>query len=341
MIYTIRIYNEGEIGGFATKVTDYLPDGLKFLTAAESTINSAYGWSNPSGDGKTIETAYLAGHKLNAFNGTTLDYEDLQIECEVIATPGATTKNMKNVAEITGHKDENGNTGTNLTDRDSTPGSLTDNQINNYGEQPNNYQDDDDFEHLIMEPIVPKRFDLALRKFITSIDGKTLTGDNSREPVITAEELQRLANKQATGINNTTAKKEHRKDPLTVQTGNKVVYTIRVYNEGEVAGWATQITDHLPSGLKFVPTAESTINSTYGWTVSEDGKTVTTNYLAAENKKINAFNGTALDYEDVQIECEVMAVAGASTKTLKNIAEITGNKDEDGNTNRDLSLIHI
>lgn len=336
VIYTIRIYNEGEIGGFATKVTDYLPDGLKFLTAAESTINSAYGWSNPSGDGKTIETAYLAGHKLNAFNGTTLDYEDLQIECEVTATPGATTKNMKNVAEITGHKDENGNTGTNLTDRDSTPGSLTDNQINNYGEQPNNYQDDDDFEHLIMEPIVPKRFDLALRKFITSIDGKTLTGDNSREPVITAEELQRLANKQATGINNTTAKKEHRKDPLTVQTGNKVVYTIRVYNEGEVAGWATQITDHLPSGLKFVPTAESTINSTYGWTVSEDGKTVTTNYLAAENKKINAFNGTALDYEDVQIECEVMAVAGASTKTLKNIAEITGNKDEDGNTNRDL-----
>ena len=336
VVYTIRIYNEGEISGFATKVTDYLPDGLKFLPANESTINAAYGWTNPSGDGKTIETVYLANHKIDAFNGTNLDYEDLQIECEVIATPGETAKSMKNVAEITEHRDENGNTGTNLKDRDSTPGSLTNSQINNYGEQPNNYQDDDDFEHLIMEPTVPKKFDLALRKFITSIDGKTLTGDNSREPVITAEELQRLANQQATGINNTSAKKEHRKDPLTVQTGNKVVYTIRVYNEGEVAGWATQITDHLPSGLKFVPAAESTINSTYGWTVSEDGKTVTTNYLAAENKKINAFNGTTLDYEDVQIECEVMAVAGAGTKTLKNIAEITGNKDEDGNTNRDL-----
>ncbi len=62
-----------------------------------------------------------------------------------------------------------------------------------------------------------------------------------------------------------------------------MVYTIRVYNEGEVAGWATQITDHLPSGLKFVPAAESTINSTYGWTVSEDGKTVTTYFLLLDN----------------------------------------------------------
>ena len=49
-----------------------------------------------------------------------------------------------------------------------------------------------------------------------------------------------------------------------------------------------------------MPAAESTINSTYGWTVSEDGKTVTTNYLAAENKRINAFNGTTLNCEDVQ-----------------------------------------
>lgn len=181
-----------------------------------------------------------------------------------------------------------------------------------------------------------KEFDLALRKFITSINGKTLTGADSRVPTISSTELQNLANKQATGINNTTANKVHRKDALTVQKGDKVIYTIRVYNEGEVAGWATQITDHLPSGLKFVPVAESTINRTYGWTVSEDERTVTTNYLAAENKKINAFNGTTLDYEDIQIECEVIANAGAITKNLKNIAEITGNKDEKGNTDRNI-----
>ena len=64
--------------------------------------------------------------------------------------------------------------------------------------------------------IIPKKIpvDLALRKFIISVAGKTLTGTDSREPVITATELQNLANKQATGCNNTTAKKEHRKDAL-------------------------------------------------------------------------------------------------------------------------------
>ena len=333
--YAIRIYNEGEVGGYATKVTDHLPDGLRFLPAQESTVNAAYGWTNPSGDGKTIETSYLATHKLDAFDGTTLDSEDILIECEVIATPEATVKNMKNVAEITEHKDENGNTGTNLTDRDSKPNTLTPEQINDYSEVPNKYQDDDDFEHLYMEPTIPQRFDLALRKFITSVNGNELTGEASRVPTITAEELQRLKDKQATGINNTTAKKEHRKDALTVQTGYKVVYTIRVYNEGEVDGWATEVTDHLPSGLKFVPKEESTINSTYGWEVSEDGRTVTTNYLAAENKKISAFNGTDLDFEDIKIECEVIATASASTKNLKNIAEITAHKDENGNTNRE------
>jgi len=52
---------------------------------------------------------YLAGHKLDAFDGTNLDYEDIQIQCEVVAEPGEATKNMKNIAEITEHKDENGN----------------------------------------------------------------------------------------------------------------------------------------------------------------------------------------------------------------------------------------
>ena len=341
VVYTIRIYNEGDVDGWATEVTDHLPEGLKFVPVAQSSINQKYGWTNPSGDGKTIVTSYLAStsRKLNAFNKETynLDYEDLQIECEVIATPEATTKHLKNIAEITAHKDINGNTGNNLTDRDSRPDSLTSDDINNYGTT--SKQDDDDFEHLILQPEIPepKEFDLALRKFITSIAGKTLTGEDSREPVITEEELARLLIKQATGIDKTSAKKEHRKDALTVKTGDKVIYTIRIYNEGEVDGWATEVTDHLPEGLKFVPAEQSSINRKYGWTnPSGDGKTIVTNYLAGESHKLNAFNGTTLDYEDVQIECEVVAVAGSSTKNLKNIAEITANKDKDGNTNVDL-----
>ena len=65
------------------------------------------------------------------------------------------------------------------------------------------------------EPV--SKFDLALRKFITSINGVKLTGDDSREPVISEETLQNLANG---GIH--TAKKVHTKTPLTVQKGDKI-----------------------------------------------------------------------------------------------------------------------
>ena len=40
--YTIRIYNEGFQDGYAQKVTDYLPEGLKFVSA--SVDGEDYGW---------------------------------------------------------------------------------------------------------------------------------------------------------------------------------------------------------------------------------------------------------------------------------------------------------
>ena len=66
-----------------------------------------------------------------------------KIECEVMAVAGAGTKTLKNIAEITGNKDEDGNTNRDL-DQDSKPGNLTDDQIKNYGTS--SKEDDDDFE---------------------------------------------------------------------------------------------------------------------------------------------------------------------------------------------------
>ena len=37
-----------------------------------------------------------------------------------------------------------------------------------------------------------------------------------------------------------------------VKVGDKVVYSIRVYNEGEIDGYADLIVDSLPSGLEFI-----------------------------------------------------------------------------------------
>ena len=170
-----------------------------------------------------------------------------------------------------------------------------------------------------------KYFDLALRKFIISINGQAPSID--RTPQIDATELAKLISGTTT-----TANKVHTKDPLTVNNGDKVVYKIRVYNEGKIDGYATEITDYLPSGLEFIPSSESTINQTYGWAnPSGDGKTIKTSYLA--DKLITAFNGTELKYLDVEIECKVVAPAQSTDQKLKNIAEITAHKDKDGNEN--------
>ena len=113
-------------------------------------------------------------------------------------------------------------------------------------------EDDDDFEKVII-----KKFDLALRKFITQIEDKEVT---SRIPQVKYE--------------NGKITYEHDKTPLQVVTGNVVTYTIRVYNEGEIAGYATEITDDIPSGLQFLPDNE--LNKTMRWKmIDKEGKETT------------------------------------------------------------------
>ena len=305
VVYTIRVYNEGDIDGIVTEITDYLPDGLSLK--ADSSINTQYGWVD-NGDG-TITTNYLSGQILDAFNGTTLDYLDVQIECEVVATVTDTDINLKNIAEITGATDSEGNdVPEDLIDRDSTPDNVN---VPGYGNS--SQEDDDDFEDLV---ILGKYFDLALRKFIISINGIAPT--ESREPVVDTTPL--------TSGSGTTAEKVHPKNPLIVETGDSVVYTIRVYNEGQIDGIVTEITDYLPDGLSLK--ADSSINTQYGWVDNGDG-TITTNYLSGQI--LDAFNGTTLDYLDVQIECEVVATVTDTDINLKNIAEITGATDSEGN----------
>ena len=179
----------------------------------------------------------------------------------------------------------------------------------------------------------PKLFDLALRKFITSVDGNA--PETSRDPQITQDDLKALAEGKTDFDNGTTTNKNHTKDALTVSNGSKVVYTIRVYNEGDIDGQATEITDYLPEGLKLAE--NSSINNKYGWKTDSTGKIVTTSYLAGKN--ISAFNKAlsnnkySISYEDVQIECEVTATS--SGINLKNIAEITKTTNNENKPDRD------
>ena len=333
VIYTIRVYNEGEADAYVKEVTDYLPDGLKL--AENSTINTEKGWTNPSKDGKTIVTSKLGKTLLKAFNGTTLEYLDVQIECEVTAR-GTSTKSLKNIAEITAHSDSENDT--TVTDRDSTPNDVN---RNTYGTI--SQEDDDDYEQLI---IVEKKFDLALRKFITAVGKTELVDENGkyiREPKV---DVTPLLN------NETTAIYEHSKTAVSVDVGDEVTYTLRVYNEGETDGYADEITDYLPEWLEFV---NDEFNAQYGWKVSEDGRKVsttitskTTDYSASrdtiyanrtqEQDKVllKAFDKTKkeLDYIDVKIKCKVKDTGIA--KKITNIAEITKASDDRGNTATDI-----
>ena len=327
VVYTIRIYNEGEIAGFAKEVTDYLPEGLKFVE--NSTINEQYGWE-VSADGKTVKTKYLENKLIDAFDGETLDYEDLLIECEVVATVGNQDKKLKNIAEITEDADENGNP---VDDRDSTPDNV---DKPNYGDE--SQEDDDDFEDLVLKG---EYFDLSLRKFITEINTGTKENKYDRSPKVNVEDLR--------GGKSTTATYEHPKDPISVSNGDIVTYTIRVYNEGQIDGYVTKITDHLPEQLEFI--VNDSLNAKYGWEVSADGRTVTTDITSPKTKNsanrdeiykdrreeedkvlLKAFDETreTLDYIDVQIRCKVKDNIDLYEK-ITNIAEITESTDKDGN----------
>ena len=339
VVYTIRIYNEGDLDGKATEITDYLPEGLSL--AENSEINTKYGWKADTTNSKKITSSYLANTNIAGFNrvpanGTyTIDYQDVQVECTVNSNITEST-NLRNVAEITKEANDK-----NLADRDSTPNNLTNDQKNNYNPgtstEGKGYEDDDDFE--VLKPVT-KAFDLALRKFITSINGVAPTV--SREPVITQANLKALAEGGADAFDTTTTHKTHTKDPLNVSTGDKVIYTIRIYNEGDVDGKATEITDYLPEGLKLAENSE--INNTYGWTAdSSNSQIVRTTKLA--NTTLKAFSRTATNGQyimtkeggqiaDVQIECEVTAHS-ATAINLKNVAEITKESNDQNLADRD------
>ena len=328
--YTIRVYNEGDVDGYVDEVTDYLPAGLELTE--NSRINQANRWSK---DGKTLKSQFHTKDLLKAFdkNTKTLSYIDYQVECTVLDTTNLTTRDLTNVAEITAQRPVDNQQ---IRDRDSVPNNLTRDQITNYNpgtsEKGKGYEDDDDYE-----PLKPnnKEFDLALRKFITGIRTATGTAKKvaSREPVITAQALDDLA----TGRTEfkTTAVKTHTKNPLQVETGDIVTYTIRIYNEGDIDGYVREISDYLPAGLEL--TENSKINQTNAWT--KDGKTLKSQFHAKDLIKAFDKNTKTLSYVDFQVECTVLNTANLTAKDLTNVAEITSQEPREGVQVRDRDSI--
>ncbi len=370
--YTIRVFNEGEIDGYAKEIMDDLPDGLRFLPDNE--INTEYRWKmyRKVQEGENIEeqtglitrggvdyievdnveeaevvvTDYLSKEQeetsgenlLKAFNpeepisATNPSYKDVKIVFEVVE-PNNSDKILVNSAQISEDSDENGDP---VKDVDSEPGKW------------NEGEDDQDKEYVKLT-----YFDLALRKFITQITDEEVT---TRIPQVSYDE----ENQKITYT--------HPKDPLDVVTGDIVTYTIRVYNEGKQAGYAKEIMDDLPDGLKFLPDNE--INTEYRWKMYrkvqdgeeveenadvitrgeikyiavdnvEEAEVIVTDYLSKEQEKtegenlLNGFEPTEEisapnpSYKDVKVAFEVVEPNG-SDKILVNSAQISEDSDENG-----------
>ena len=350
VIYTIRVYNEADIAGYAEEVTDHLPEYLEFVN---DEFNSKYGWILDESDKslRTVKTNYLSkardekGNLIKAFNKETgeLDYKEIQIKCKVKDNTPANLK-LTNIAEISKYIGEGGRV---VTDRDSSAGnvrlpadselpSYNDENIENGIEYIPGQQDDDDFEKVLIE-----EFDLALRKFITGVTN----GHGEKQEVTTRIPVFKVDE-------NGNYVYEHTKEPVLVANQNVVEYTIRVYNEGTVNGYAKEIKDDIPEGLEFLPNDE--LNKEYRWIMlDEEGnetdevnkaKYITTDYLSKENEEtdgenlLKAFDRSSYeagsikepDYKEVKVAFKV-TMPNTSDEIIINQAQISDDSDEDGN----------
>ncbi len=376
--YTFRIYNEGEIDGYASEITEDIPEGLEFLGSdidenmnsitdqdelAAVERNAEMGWKYVDGDTTKISTDYLAKGKgeeittpganlIKAFNpeeaysddpeNANPDYKEISVIFKVTATDPAIGI-MRNEAAITNDTDSEGNP---VDDRDSKP------------EEWVKYEDDEDYDNIIIQ-----EFDLALRKFITNVEG-TNTIDEDDSQGVTDTTIGNVTNRVPEVSYDREQDKityNHTKDPVEVVTGNIVTYTIRVYNEGDINGYANLISDDIPDGLKFLP--ENETNVEYRWVMYDENGDVTenveeavkieTDYLSKEQGEarmeqegnqgeetenpnlLHAFNPNEEiseinpDYKDVKVAFEVVEPNG-SDKILVNSAQISDDSDENG-----------
>ena len=194
----------------------------------------------------SVSTKYLSKEQekeeganlIKAYDTETMtmpDYRDVKIAFKV-TEPNTSDRIIINTAEIKEHRDENNKL---VDDIDSTPD--------------NDKEGEDDID---IEKIKVKFFDLSLKKWVTesivTYNGKTTvtktghTGNEDPEPP---------------------AKVEIRGSRMS-KTTVKFKFNIKVTNEGEIAGYAKEIIDYIPEGLKF----EQKDNPK--WNV-EDGKVIT------------------------------------------------------------------
>ena len=353
VVYEFRIYNEGGVDAKVQKVVDYLPEGLTVVDKSESTINSKFDWNV---EGTTLTNTYLSNTTINKFDKETknLSYGILQLECEITGDLSEGIV-LTNVAEVLLDDGDDRDSNEGSIDNSTISDNFTGNTSNKDDLTDSNYyykglEDDDDFEKVIIEG---KQFDLSLQKFISSVNGEK----QDREPKVDTTPLKNGADD---------AKYTASKNPIGVETGDIVTFTLRVYNEGEIDGYAEEVTDYIPEGLGFLVNYNTNFDNR--WSISGDSDSkklseikngtnnvklsdftdveslsdvdvvlgrskITSTALASsstsESNLIKKFDGgDKLSYKDIQVS---FIVVTEDEVTLKNIAAITKESDKDRN----------
>ena len=303
----LRVYNEGDIDGYASEIKDHLPPYLEYV---DSEFNRQYGWE-VSEDGRTLTTRYLEDEIINKAQTNeegqiVLSYKEVPVMCKVVDAP--TNENITNIADITEYLDDNKEE---TTDRDSQSDNVklpSDEELPGYkdeetGEYIPGQQDDDDFEKVIV-----KEFDLALRKWVTQAivieNGQQTVTETGHQPYDDPEEIVKV--------------ELHRKHINDVVV--KFRYKIRVTNEGDIAGYVKEITDYVPEGLKFVA------EDNPGWT--DEGNNIISTTLT-EDVLLQPGEYTEVEVVLTWINSE------DNMGVMTNVAEISKDENEYGLPDKD------
>ncbi|MCI8654528.1 MAG: hypothetical protein HFJ48_01445 [Clostridia bacterium] len=243
VIYTIRVYNKGEIKGYAQEITNEISENLEFLPNHE--VNQNFKWSMYDKNGKQtqnvkkatqLKTRYLSkeeniGEDNSSTNliqasddATKLDYKDVKIAFKV-KNPDETDYIITNSAKVTEYADEKGNA---VIDRNA--------DINQEDKQ----------------DIIVKHFNLELVKYINKI----IINENGKQEIIETGNVGKAED--------IIPKIEIDKSKIK-QTDVEFVYTIKIVNKGNIAGYAKEITDYIPDGLEF------NIDNNPTWDAKEKG----------------------------------------------------------------------
>ena len=328
ILYKIRVYNEGNKAGYVTKVIDYIPDELEFVSSHDK--NNIWSFDENTNTITTNEN-YIATLLEKHSEGEALYYQDLDVVLQV-KEDCPKDINIVNIAKIEEIKHKDGTIG---EDRDNIDAFKYPDDIYTYNgglddDLEDNYipgqEDTDDFDKIVV--LDYEHVDLALRKYISAVsqdeifeNDEYLTGERSREPIVDISSLdnREKVNSLKTAIYN------HSKSTVSVKANDYVLYKMRIYNEGNINGKATVIKDYLPESLEFIENLDNNI-----WTYNQEEHSVTTNENYEPKVLTRHYKGQELDYQEIEIICKVKDDAEEDINIV-NIAEIIESEDEFGN----------